>query len=261
MQNPEGTPVWFELNTNNEAKARHFYAATIGWTIARAPMPEHGAYLIANAPDGAAIAGITTPPPSAPSLPDWSIYFGTADVDAAAVHVKQLGGSIQVEPMDITGVGRFAIASDPQHIGFMLMTGASLDPSSAFVQGPHHGHAVWIELATPDPDGALAFYGALFGWTQEGAIPMGPMGEYVFLGSGDARPGAMMSSATTGAPARWNWYAYVPDIDAAITTATGLGGVLLQGPDQIPGGGYSANLGDLTGAQIGIVGPRISNAA
>jgi len=82
MQNADGTPIWFELNTADEAKARHFYAATIGWTIARSPMPEHGAYMIASAPDGAAIAGITTPPPSAPSLSGWSIYFGTNDVDA-----------------------------------------------------------------------------------------------------------------------------------------------------------------------------------
>ncbi len=24
MQNPDGTPIWFELNTTDEAKARHF---------------------------------------------------------------------------------------------------------------------------------------------------------------------------------------------------------------------------------------------
>ena len=261
MQNPDGSPIWFELNTADTAKAREFYAATIGWTIAPTPMAEQGGYLIASAPDGAAIAGVATPPPNAPSLPGWSIYFGTSDVDAAAAKVGDLGGSIQAGPMDIPGVGRFAIATDPQHVSFMLMTGASPDPSSAFLQGPHHGHGVWIELATPDPDAALAFYGALFGWTREGAMPMGAMGDYIFLGSGEARHGAVMSSETTGAPARWNWYAYVPDIDAAISTATGLSGVLLQGPDQIPGGDYSANIGDPTGAQIGMVGPRIGDAA
>jgi predicted enzyme related to lactoylglutathione lyase len=261
MHNPDGTPIWFELNTADEVKAKDFYAATIGWTIEPSSMVEHGGYLIANAPDGGGIAGITTPAPNAPSLPDWSIYFGTSDVDATVAKVKELGGSIQVEPMDIPGVGRFAIAMDPQHVSFLLMTGASSDPSPAFVPGPHPGHAVWIELATPDPDGALAFYGALFGWTREGAMPMGAMGEYVFLGSGDTRPGAVMSSATTGAPARWNWYAYVPDIDAAVATATGLGGVLLQGPDQIPGGDYSANVSDTNGAQIGLVGPRLKAAA
>ena len=264
MQNSDGTPIWFELNTDDVAEAQDFYSATIGWTIAPSPMAEHGGYLIASAPDGAAIAGVTTPPPGTPSLPGWSIYLGVSDVDATAAKVKGLGGSIMVEPMDIAGVGRVALATDPQHVSFLLMTGASPDSLTAVAQGPHdgheHGHGVWIELATPDPDGALAFYGALFGWTKEGAMLMGPLGEYVFLGSGEARPGAVMSSTTTGAPARWNWYAYVPDIDTAIATATGLGGVILQGPDQIPGGGYSANLADPAGAQIGIVGERIGDA-
>ena len=27
-----------------------------------------------------------------------------------------------------------------------------------------HGVPSWIDLATPDPTGAKAFYGALFGW-------------------------------------------------------------------------------------------------
>jgi predicted enzyme related to lactoylglutathione lyase len=62
-------------------------------------MVEHGDYLIAGATDGAAIAGIG-PPANAPSLPDWSIYFRTSDVDAAATKVRELGGSIQGEAMD-----------------------------------------------------------------------------------------------------------------------------------------------------------------
>ena len=65
-----------------------------------------------------------------------------------------------------------------------------------------------------------------------------------------------MSSTTTHAPARWNWYVQVADIDAAIAAAKGRGGAVLQGPDPIPGGDYSANLKDAAGLQIGIVGPR-----
>jgi predicted enzyme related to lactoylglutathione lyase len=33
MQNPDSTPIWFELNTADEAKAQHFYAATTCWMI------------------------------------------------------------------------------------------------------------------------------------------------------------------------------------------------------------------------------------
>jgi predicted enzyme related to lactoylglutathione lyase len=261
MANPDGTPIWFELNTADTDKAQAFYAAVIGWSIAPFPEDAHGGYLIATAPDSAGVGGIASLPPGTPFLPDWSIYFGTADVDAAAREVKRLGGEIRVEPMDIPGIGRFAIAADPQGNGFALMKGASAEPSTAFIQGMHSGHGVWLELATPAPDAALTFYGALFGWEKLGAMPMGAMGEYVFIGSGDFRPGAIMSSDTTGASRGWSSYFYVPDIDAAIATALHLGGVLHQGPDQIPGGDYSANIADANGARIGVVGPRLGEAA
>ncbi len=40
----------------------------IGWTIAPSPMVEHGDYLIAGAPDGAAITGIAPPSERASAL-------------------------------------------------------------------------------------------------------------------------------------------------------------------------------------------------
>ena len=63
---------------------------------------------------------------------------------------------------------------------------------------------------------------------------------------------------TTGAPARWTWYLHVPDIDAAVAAAKGKGGALVQGPDPIPGGDFSAKLADLEGYGFGVVGPRRS---
>lgn len=259
MADPEGTPIWFELTTADRDRAEQFYAAVAEWQIAASPMPEHGGYRVCSAPDGGGIAGLMTPPAGLAALPGWLIYFGTADVDVKAEQVKQAGGSVLFGPMDIPHVGRFATCADPQGITFNVMTGASADGSTAFRQmesGAIDGHGVWIELATPNPDAALAFYGALFGWSKQGAMPMGDMGEYAFFGTGESRPGAVMSSATTGSPARWNWYVHVPDIDVAIETANAQGGSVLQGPDPIPGGEYSANLSDPEGSRIGLVGPR-----
>lgn len=257
MANPEGTPIWFELTTPDRDKAQAFYEAVAGWRIAPSPLAEHGGYRIASAADGDGVAGLMTPPPGMAGIPGWTLYFATADVDALAARVQALGGTLFFGPMDIPHVGRFAVVGDPQGIAFSIMKGASPEDSTAFRQASDSfGHAVWIELASPDPDAALDFYGQLFGWTKQGAMPMGAMGDYSFIGTESLRPGAMMSSVTTGAPARWNWYINVPDIDAAIAAAQDKGGTLLQGPDQIPGGDYSANLMDTQGAQIGIVGPR-----
>lgn len=258
MSNPQGTPIWFELATPDAEAARDFYAAVAGWTIAPSPMAEHGGYLIASTPAGEGVAGLMTPSPQATAFPGWAVYFGVDDVDATAARAAGLGGSPLFGPMDIPHVGRFAVMRDPQGVPFTIMRGDSPEDSRAFVQmAQAMGHGVWIELATPDPDAAFAFYGALFGFEKAGAMPMGEMGDYAFIGRGeDFRPGAVMSSATTGAPPRWSWYVNVPDIDAAIATATARGGTLLQGPDQIPGGDYSANLADPQGNAIGLVGPR-----
>lgn len=261
MANPNGTPIWFELTSGDQDKAQGFYEKVAGWTIDASQFAEHGGYRLANAPDGDGVAGIMKPPPGMDGVPGWTIYFATDDVDAMAGQVKALGGQVHFGPMDIPHIGRFATVADPQGVTFQIMKGDSPDDSKAFRQSTPGsadtiGHGVWIELATPDPDGALNFYGELFGWEKQGAMPMGAMGDYSFIGAGEARPGAIMSSATTAAPARWSWYIHVADIDAAIATAKANGGDLIQGPDQIPGGDYSANLTDPEGNSIGLVGPR-----
>lgn len=253
----DGWPIWFELSTPDQARAAAFYERVIGWTTQVSPMPDHGGYIIATAPDGDGVAGMMAPPAGAPPGGGWAIYFATHDIAATLAQAGERGGSVIAPPMAIAHVGQIAIARDPQGVVFRLMQPASEDRAEPFRQAADaQGHAAWIELATPDPDGAIGFYGALFGWTAAGAMPMGEMGEYVFLGAGDARPGAVMSSTLTRAPARWNSYFLVADIDAAIAAAAADEGRLIQGPDQIPGGDYSANIVDCHGNQIGLVGPR-----
>lgn len=258
MDDVQGTPIWFELTTTDGNAAKDFYAAVAGWRVQPSPMAEHGGYLIATAGDDNGVAGIMTPPTGMDAPGGWTIYFAVDDVDTAAARVAQLGGTTAFGPMDIPHVGRFAVIADPQGVTCALMKRSTPDALAAFAQVPGAlGYGVWIELATPDPDGAFAFYGALFGWEKAGAMPMGDMGDYAFIGRGeDFRPGAVMPSVATGAPARWNWYVNVADIDAAIATAQARGGTLMQGPDQIPDGDYSANLADPAGHQFGVVGPR-----
>lgn len=262
MLTDEGKPIWFELNAIDQDAAQAFYEAVAGWCVAPSPMPEHGGYRIAEA-DGSPVAGIRQSMPEAPGLPGWAVYLATQDVDATAARVVDLGGQIRFGPVDIPQVGRFAMVSDPQDVVFAVMTPAIPAESRAFGQVPLGtartlGHGVWVELATPDPEAAFTFYGALFGWEKLGAMPMGGMGEYAFIGRGDLRPGAVMSSAATGAPARWNWYVHVADIDAALATVRDTGGTVLQGPDPIPGGSYSANIADPAGNRLGLAGQRLA---
>ena len=65
-------------------------------------------------------AGATTQMPGDPSPPHWLVYALTNDVDASTAKVKDLGGTVYMEPMSLEGVGRFSIAGDPTGAVFGL---------------------------------------------------------------------------------------------------------------------------------------------
>ena len=134
MSNPNGTPIWFELSTDDPDRSQDFYAHTIGWKISASSSLEHGGYRIGNTPDDLGVAGLMKPPPGMAGVPGWSIYFAAHDVDAMVETVKQLGGTLHFGPMDIPGVGRFATVADPQGVVFRLMKGLSAEDSRAFKQ-------------------------------------------------------------------------------------------------------------------------------
>ncbi len=259
MSNMEGTPVWFELTTPDPDESQDFYRHVAGWTIAPSAMAEHGGYRIATAPDGERIAGLMAPPPGAPSPVGWTVYFGVADVDAAAARVKELGGAVHFGPMDIPHVGRFAAVSDPQGIGFNLLTGADPAGSRAFAAAPGAiGHGVWVELATPDPDGAFAFYGALFGWEKAGAMPMGEMGDYHLAMIGDTMVGGIMEMGGPdfeGVPEHWFSYVEVDEVEPRVALLEQEGGTVVRPPFDVPGVGRIAIIQIPGGAMQGWMKP------
>jgi len=111
-------------------------------------------------------------------------------------------------------------------------------------------------LSTTDQDGAIDFYKRQFGWNQEGAMPMGEMGDYRFIQANGVNIGAIMRKPPQRPVSVWSYYIGVDDIDRAIQAITEGGGQVLNGPNEIPGGEYSLNGMDPQGAAFGIVGPR-----
>ena len=74
--------------------------------------------------------------------------------------VKEAGGAVMVEPMDVMDLGRMAIFADP--------TGAVLGVwqpgtfiGAEIVNEP--GALSWNEVNTRDPGAAKVFYGSVFG--------------------------------------------------------------------------------------------------
>jgi predicted enzyme related to lactoylglutathione lyase len=111
------------------------------------------------------------------------------------------------------------------------------------------GVPCWIDTTQPDPDAAATFYGGLFGWALEDAMPPGSPGKYLMarLPGGDV---AAISSQQDGAPpaATWNTYVWVTDADATAGKVRDAGGQVLSEPFDVPGAGRMAVLADPAGA-------------
>lgn len=256
-RNLHGSFIWYELLTSDPDGAARFYGDVIAWTAADSGQSGMDYRLFFA--DRTAVAGHMKLPQAAAEAgmrPVWLGYIGVDDVDAAVQGITRGGGTVQMPAMDMDGVGRMAMVADPQGVSFYVMRGASDEPSTAFVGTMKPGHCCWNELATTDPEGALAFYTGQFNWEKGGAMPMGEMGEYRFINHGGGMIGAVMRNTADGPPPRWQFYFYVPDIDEAAAKVKAGGGTVHAGPHEIPGGDFMIVATDPQGALFGAVGPR-----
>lgn len=264
MTHPQGSFIWYELMTSDPAGAAAFYGAVVGWTVAAPAGAAAGGvdYRMIVRRDGGNAGGVLTLNAdmlAGGARPGWLGYLDTPDVDAAITAIKADGGAVHMPATDLP-VGRIAMVSDPQGAPFYIMkpippAGAENMQSDAFsVTGAQHVR--WNELATSDPDAAIAFYQKHFGWGQEGEMDMGELGAYRFIQHGGVMIGAVMP-LMEGMPApAWTYYIGVDDIDRALTAVRANGGTVTNEPMEIPGGEFAMNAIDPQGAPFGLVGPR-----
>jgi predicted enzyme related to lactoylglutathione lyase len=115
-----GAPSWFEVHTRAYDDAVSFYRDVFGWETSVVSDAPEFRYTTLGEGD-AALAGIMDAsgflPEGVPS--HWSVYFGTADIDASLAKAVDLGGSI-VLPAEDTPYGRIAQAADPTGVAFKL---------------------------------------------------------------------------------------------------------------------------------------------
>jgi uncharacterized protein len=111
------------------------------------------------------------------------------------------------------------------------------------------GVPCWIDTSQPDVDAAAAFYGGLFGWEFEDAMPPGSDGRYLIgrLRGGDV---AAVGGQPEGAPpaAVWNTYIRVDSADDAAAKAIDAGGRVVTPPFDVTDAGRMAVLADPEGA-------------
>lgn len=116
-----GALCWADLSTSDPDGAAKFYSSLLGWTYKRGQNDPSGYTEIKNGDQ--VIGGI--PPAHAGTASHWLIYFMVADVGATVAKATQLGAKTLVAPMDMPGVGTWAILSDPQSAAFAVFKSAT----------------------------------------------------------------------------------------------------------------------------------------
>jgi len=251
MFTPKGKFAWYELMTSDTQAAGKFYSDVVGWTTQEMPGGDGPSYTTFNI-DGVGIAGML----NIPGQTAWGGYISVDDVDAHIEKVVEAGGKLCRPATDVPGMLRFAVMSDPQGAAIVLFTANPAMPSPQRPVPPASGTIGWHELYTTDIDAAFDFYNKLFGWTKLSDMDMGPMGLYRIFDQGDHKQmgdGGMMAKLPHMPVSSWTFYFCVDSIGAAIKRVESGGGKVINGPTQVPGGGWIITVQDPQGAMFSLV--------
>ncbi|HET7462219.1 MAG TPA: VOC family protein [Longimicrobium sp.] len=117
-----GSAGWFELATTDAARATSFYQELFGWTGQTMNAAGGMDYTVFSGSTGMIGGMYQIGPQQAGMPPCWMPYFVVENTDAAADKAKTLGAEVMHGPMDIPGIGRFALLRDVQGAMFYLAT-------------------------------------------------------------------------------------------------------------------------------------------
>jgi uncharacterized protein len=181
-------------------------------------------------------------------------YIHVDDVDDMAARITREGGKLLKGPIDVPGIIRFAVMSDPQGAGFIVAKPTTTEAPPPLAAGTP-GTIGWHELYASDWQSAFSFYERVFGWTKADALDMGAMGIYQLFTTGGAAVGGMMTKLPQIPQPHWGYYINVAAMDAAVARITASGGTILNGPMQVPGGQWIVQAMDPQGAGFALVAP------
>jgi hypothetical protein len=120
LVNGHGLLSWDELATTDTEAAAKFYSGLFGWSLDTMDMG--GRQYLTVAVEDHGNGGIRQVFPEG-TPPHWLVYFGIDDLDGAVAQIKDTGGTVIAEPMEIMDGNRIAVARDPQGGVFALYAG------------------------------------------------------------------------------------------------------------------------------------------
>jgi predicted enzyme related to lactoylglutathione lyase len=239
--------------TRGLSEARDFYGPLLGWKFVpgtpRRLRP--GSEVIATA-HGRPVAGIGLLPPGTTLPPVWTPFLSAADVNGAALAVRQCGGTVGVGPLDDGEGGRLAFCSDPSGalFGVRRLPAAYPPPRTDLP-----GFAVWLELVVAEARFAAKFYETVFGLERERSLSSAEDPLVMRHAGGPAfgiRGAGLSVHRSSGA--HWVTYFATEDVDRAAARAVELGGLITRPPSDGPNG-RSVQLTDPDGTLFGLLTP------
>src|SRR6185436_18419595 len=239
---PRGKFVWHELLTADTAGAGAFYPKVVSWKSQ--PWDKDPSYTLWMTKAGP-IGGVA-------NLEDgsgrWLAYVGVEDVHATVAQAKSMGAKVIKDVTDMPETGTYAVLNDPQGGEFAVFKSHNPGGNGG---APGVGEFSWHELATSDPDAAVGFYSKLFGWGVGPKHDMGPeFGTYhLMLHGGEQFVGIFKSP---NVPTGWMCYVRVDDAGKAANAAKGAGGRVINGPMEVPGGDWIAQVLDPAGVMFAV---------
>ncbi|MCY4147567.1 MAG: VOC family protein [Chloroflexi bacterium] len=105
--------VHIEIPSSDNAAAKQFYSALLGWQVEEIPMGGGSTYTLFNT--GVDMAVALAPVSEADNIApgDVILYFQSDDLDADIARASELGGEVLLARQDIPGFGSLGIFKDP----------------------------------------------------------------------------------------------------------------------------------------------------
>jgi predicted enzyme related to lactoylglutathione lyase len=246
----QGRFVWHDLATTDLEGAKASYGAIAPWTTK--PWDDEGEYFLWEM-EGTPVGGVTrlADLTDRAGPPSWMPSVFVYDVDACVRQVPKLGGTVVMQPREIPHVGCWAIIAAPDGAAISIFEPSSKNPPG-HDGAPRVGEFAWHELSSNDWEASLRFYGRLFNWEKIREHDMGTNGTYVVFGQKGEALGGMFTRRDDAAKPGWTSYVEVPSVQQTMETVKSLGGQVMYGPHEVPGGSWIAMCADPQGARFAI---------
>jgi len=247
----EGVPCWIDTSQPNPQAATEFYGGLFGWEFEDVmPADSPMRYFMARI-RGGDVGAVGSQSGGQAAAAVWNTYVWVDDADAIAEKIRAAGGEVLMEPAAVGDAGRMGVFADPEGAAFSVWE-AARHKGARIVNEP--GSLNFNNLNTRDPEGAKAFYGAVFGWTtldwgggssawllpgysdhleelnpgfKKGMAEMGAP-----AGFEDAV--ATLNTITDDQPAHWSVTFAVEDADETAAKASELGATVVVPPFDAP---------------------------